>query len=269
MDRTSPAALPHPVRALVVGYALGFLLPWTVWGSLIAEQRGLLGWHLPQALSFWLGLPIAVIAASMAGGGWAGLRLVLKRLLHWRTGWQWYAGAVVAAVGVPALVWFFARVTQVPAPSDALPLGQVPVFLVIETMMFWLTEEAIWRGLAQPTFELWLNPALASLVVGVLWALWHLPLFAISSSFQAGLPYAGFFVLTVATAVVLGWLFHQSGGSLVVCAVYHGVVDVTFAASGVLGASSRTFWAVVGLQCLLALLAWRDLSARPTLAVSG
>lgn len=269
MDRTSPAPLPHPVRALVVGYALAFALPWTVWGTLIAEQRGLITWHLPQALSFWLGLPIAVIAASMAGGGWAGLRQVLGRLVHLRTGWQWYLAAVLAAVGVPMLVWLFARMAQMPAPADLLPLSQLPVSLIIEVLMFWLTEEAIWRGVAQPAFEVWLSPPLASLVVGVLWALWHLPLFAISGSFQAGLPYLGFFVLTVATSVVLAWLFHQSGGSLVVCAIYHGVVDVTFAASGVLGTSSVTFWAVVGVQCLLALLAWRELSSHRLVAVAG
>lgn len=262
MDRNTPAALAHPVRALVVAYTLAFALPWTAWGTLIAEQRGVIGWHLPQGLAFWFGLPVAVIAASLAGGGWSGLLGVVRRLLHWRTGWLWYLGAVGLAAGIPLLVLLFARLANIASPSDVLPLSQMPISLLIETLMFWLTEEAIWRGLAQPTFELWLNPALASVVVGVLWALWHLPLFAIRGSFQAALPYLGFFVLTVATAIVLGWLFNGTGGSVLICALYHGVIDVVFAATGVLSASALTFWAVVGFQCLLALLVWRQLGRR-------
>jgi CAAX amino terminal protease family. len=260
MDRSTPAALAHPVRALIVGYLLAFAVPWTVWGTLIAEQHGLLGWHLPQGLAFWLGLPVATIAAGLAGGGWPSLRAIIGRLFTWRTGWRSYLAAIALAAGVPLLVFGFARLAQIDTPSEVLPVTAIPATLVIETLMFWLTEEALWRGFAQPAFQHWLNPALAAAIVGVLWALWHLPLFAIRGSFQAELPYGGFFVLTVATAVILGWLFASSGGSVVVCAVFHGVVDVTFAASGVLSASPLTFWAVVGFQCLAALLLWRHLA---------
>ena len=266
MDRSTPTELAHPLRALIVGYSLAFALSWTVWGTLIAEQHDLLSWHLPQALAFWLSLPVAVLAASMAGGGRLAVLQLGRRLLHWRTYWQWYLAAVLLAAGLPLLALFFARIADISQPSDVLPLGSVPISLLIETTMFWLTEEAIWRGFAQPTIAGRLNPAPASLVVGIVWALWHLPLFAIRGSFQAGLPYLGFFVLTVATAIVLGWLFTVTGGSVIVCAIYHGIVDVAFAASGVLSASPLTFWAVVGFQCLIALLLWRQLTSRHDLS---
>lgn len=164
---------------------------------------------------------------------------------------------------------FVARTAEIPQPSEVLPLGSVPISLLIETVMFWLTEEAMWRGFAQPTFQRWLNPGVASVVVGLLWALWHLPLFAIRGSFQSELPSLGFLVLTVATAVIVGWLFARCGGSVVICALYHGVVDVTFAASGVLSASPSTFWAVVGIQCLVASLLWLPLTRAVTLAQEG
>ena len=260
MDRITPSALAHPVRALIVGYAVAFALPWSVWGTLIAEQHGLLSWHLPQALAFWAGLPVAVIAAALAGGGWGGLTQIALRLVHWRVGVRWYVAAIGAAAAIPLLVLFFAQLAVIHSPTGLLPVSQIPLSLLLETLMFWLTEEAMWRGVAQPSFQLWLNPAVASVAVGVLWALWHLPLFAIRGSFQSDLPYFGFFVLTVATAIVLGWLFVRSGGSVLICALYHGVVDVTFAASGVLSASPWTFWAVVGFQSLLALLLWRPLA---------
>lgn len=186
-SRTS-TRLTHPVRALLVGYGIAFVAPWSVWGTLIAEQHGLIGWHLPQSLAFWVGLPLAVIAAALAGGGWAGLSQVVARLLRWRTSWRWYTTAVLLAAGLPLFVLFVARTAEIPQPSEVLPRGSVPISLLIETVMFWLTEEAMWRGFAQPTFRRWLNPAVASVVVGLLWALWHLPLFAIRGSFQSSSP---------------------------------------------------------------------------------
>jgi hypothetical protein len=56
---------------------------------------------------------------------------------------------------------------------------------------------------------------------------------------------------------------------VVICALYHGVVDVTFAASGVLSASPWTFWAVVGIQCLVASLLWLPLARAVTPAQEG
>ncbi len=263
------AAARHPVRSLVLGYLLAFAVPWTVWGTLIAEQRGVLTWHVPQSLAFWIGLPLAFLVGAAAGGGRAGLADLVGRILRWRVGWRWYGFAVLLAAGIPALIALVARAAAVATPSDVLPLGQVPLSLLVEIGLFWLTEEAMWRGFALPRIQLWLDPAPASLVVGVLWALWHLPLFAIAGSFQAGLPFVGFFVLTVATAVVLGWLNDRTGGSVLVCAIYHGVIDVTFAATGVLTAAPAVFWTVVAAQVAVAGVLWWRLAPRRAVPAAG
>lgn len=269
MARIPLAAARRPVRSLVLGYLLAFAVPWTVWGTLIAEQRGLLTWHVPQALAFWIGLPLAYIVGAAAGGGRAALKDLLVRVLAWRVGWRWFGVAVLLAAGIPALVALGSRAAGIPTPPDVLPLGQVPVSLLVEILLFWLTEEAMWRGFALPRIQLWLSPGPASLVVGVLWALWHLPLFAIAGSFQAGLPLAGFLVLTVATAVILGWLYERTGGSVPVCAAYHGIVDVTFATTGVLTASPTTFWTVVAMQVGVAGLLWWRVSSRRAVTAVG
>lgn len=100
MARIPLAAARHPVRSLVLGHLLAFAVPWTVWGTLIAEQRGMLTWHIPQALAFWIGLPLACIVGAVAGGG-------RDRC----------PGRPRRAGG------------RHPTPADVLPLGQVPVSL--------------------------------------------------------------------------------------------------------------------------------------------
>jgi len=39
-------------RALILFFVLAFLLPWLIWGTSIAESRGLLSFHIPQSLAF-------------------------------------------------------------------------------------------------------------------------------------------------------------------------------------------------------------------------
>lgn len=248
----------HPVLALTTLYVLAFVLSWSVWGTTIAEQRSLLSWHIPQSLAFWVALPVAYLLGAAVSGGRLALGEQVRALLRWRAGWRWYAVAILIALALP-LTGLVARQLSGagPAdPTDILTLRQVPQALLVETALFWLTEEAAWRGFALPRFEQWLSPAWSGLVVGVAWALWHLPLFAIAGSFQSNLPFEGFFVLTVATSLILTWLYHVSGGSVVLCAVYHGVVDVTFASTGVLSASPASFWTVVGAHVVVAGLLW-------------
>lgn len=254
----SPAALRRPVRAIVVSYGLALTLSWAVWGTTIAQQRGLLGWHLPQPLAFWVGLTVASLVGAAVSGGRPALGQLLAALVRWRVGWRWYAAALVVAVGLPVLGLGLHLLLGGPAPTltEVLPASQLPQALLVETALFWLTEEPLWRGLILPRLELCFTPGVAALVVGAAWAVWHLPLFAIAGSFQSGLPVAGFVCLTMATSVILSWLYHGTGGSLPVCALYHGVVDVAFVATGVLGVATSAFWIVVALHVLVAGAVW-------------
>ncbi len=259
-------AFTHARRGLIVASLLAFVLPWLVWSTTIAEQHGLLGWHLPPSLAFWIGLPVAYLAGAAAGGGRAALTDLLGRLLRWRVGWVPYLAAAGLAVGLPVVVWLGVLLSGDAGPTTSP--GQLPLALLIEVALFWLTEEALWRGFLLPRVELWLPRGAAGAAVGVLWAVWHLPLFAIDGSFQSSLPYAGFAVLTVATSVILSWLYHLGSGAVLVCALYHGLVDVTFAFTGVLGASSAAFWVVVGVHVAAAGLLWWRGGLRPSVVAT-
>nr|WP_290934603.1 CPBP family glutamic-type intramembrane protease [Haliscomenobacter sp.] len=70
----------------------------------------------------------------------------------------------------------------------------------------------------------------ATLLLSVFWAGWHLPLFAYRPGYTsmdvAGA--AGWFFSIVAGAVLFTWLFNGSRGSLLACALFHGLTDVVF-----------------------------------------
>jgi membrane protease YdiL (CAAX protease family) len=96
------------------------------------------------------------------------------------------------------------------------------VFLVIA-----LIEEVGWRGYAQDRLQQPLGALSASLVVGVVWALWHLPQWWIPETGQAAKwPFAVFAAGTVAQSVGLVWLYHGARASILLVALAHAAINL-------------------------------------------
>ena len=89
-------------------------------------------------------------------------------------------------------------------------------------------EEVGWRGYLQPTLEQ-RRPVLgAAAILSVIWALWHLPLFGITAGYRQmpAVGFIGFYFSLLVAALVFAWLWHRSGYSLLVVAVFHAVFDI-------------------------------------------
>ncbi len=238
---------------LTIFFVLAFLLPWVVWGTTIAQDRGWSTWHIPQALAFWLGLTIATFGTAALAEGWPGVKDLLVRMVRARVGWQWYA---VAALLTPALALLAVTLGSGLGVSTSVGIevsaAGVPALLLVSLWLFLLTEEAAWRGFALPRLQARMQPIPAALVLGVLWGLWHIPLFLIADSFQSSIPFAGFLLSILATSVLTSWIFNHTRGSVLLAALFHATTDVAIAYSGVMSASPGLFWLMVALQCLAA-----------------
>jgi hypothetical protein len=93
----------------------------------------------------------------------------------------------------------------------------------------------------------------ASLILGVLWDFWHLPLWFIPGSFQSTLPFVGFLVATIAMSIITTWVFNHTHGSVLLAAILHAATDATLAYSNVLSGELRLFWIFVVLQSAFAI----------------
>ncbi len=82
-------------------------------------------------------------------------------------------------------------------------------------------EEFGWRGLALPLLQRRFSPFWASLILGVVWAVWHAPAFLMSGTPQSAWSFGPFFVGLVAITVILTPLFNASRGSLLIAILYH------------------------------------------------
>jgi membrane protease YdiL (CAAX protease family) len=98
---------------------------------------------------------------------------------------------------------------------------------VLSAMVFVLVagEEIGWRGFALPLLLERFGPWLASVLLGSMWALWHLPLFFMPSMPQFGTPFASYVPYLIALSIILTWLMQRTGGSVILATLFHGAVN--------------------------------------------
>jgi membrane protease YdiL (CAAX protease family) len=250
-------------RPLSIFFIAAFILPWFVWGTTIAQNAGLIGWHVPQPLAFWVGLPVATYTTAALTGGWPAVTDLLRRLVRVKVNWLWYVVAIGLPIAMGATLVGLGLLIGSPAQVGVLvPVGALVGVLVLNTWEWLITEETAWRGYALPRLQRRFDPLTASLLLGLVWGLWHLPLFFIPDSFQSSVPFVGFLISTLATSVVIGWVFNRARGSVLIVALFHGFTDVVIAFTGVMTSGLSLFWLTVAFQMLVATACAGDLYRR-------
>lgn len=221
---SSPATQP-PVRSLLAFVGLTFGIAWGVMGLALAFQDAVEAALGPMRASHPLFI-LAVWAPAISAillvlwyGGLSGLRRYLSRLLLWRAPIGWY---LLLLIGLPAIYYLGAALGGM-LTREAL--AQPPLTELLALMGFMLilgpTEELGWRGYALPLLQHRLAPVWAGLVVGVVWALWHVPAFFLSGTPQSGWDVLPFLMGATAVSVILTGFFNAARGSILVAILFH------------------------------------------------
>ena len=166
-----------------VFFLAAYVATWAVWLPRALADRGLIDWGWPAFLGqFWTyGPAMAALAVAAAAEGREGPRRLQRLLERWRIGWRWWALVLLVPFVVSwSTMALYQVVTGLPAPWPVGRPGELlvfPLLLLILALTDGIGEEVGWRGFALPRLQRWAKPALASVLLGVVWAVWHLPLF--------------------------------------------------------------------------------------------
>jgi membrane protease YdiL (CAAX protease family) len=233
-EATTSVLAPRTDRQLP-GVALYFALTYALMllfgGLAVLASRGAVTLPVPPVGLLAIGgmgpLVAAVIAAAYEGGGGA-VRALLARVGHWRVPVIWYAVAILGPALLVALAFLLGLAFGDPLPAappagvwSTLPLLAVVYFVIA------VVEETGWRGYAQPRLQRPYGALGAGLIVGILWALWHLPQWWIPATGQAEKwPFFIFAAGTVAQSVLLAWLLNRAGGSVLLVALAHAAINL-------------------------------------------
>jgi membrane protease YdiL (CAAX protease family) len=102
----------------------------------------------------------------------------------------------------------------------------LPLFLAILTLTDGLGEELAWRGFALPRLLTRYNALVASLVLGVIWALWHFPLVWTEGNTMYQQPVWLLLVDITAKSVLFTWVFLHTRGSVLIAMLFHGATNL-------------------------------------------
>ena len=205
-----------PFLGITFGVAWGIIALYLFLPDRMSEMFGALSGQHPL---FFLAVYAPAIAAFVLVaryGGVGGVRRFLRRLLLWRCSGAW---ACFLLLGVPLVFYLGAAIKgTLIFPFDSVgAVGSALVFAAIKGPV----EEFGWRGYALPLLQRKMTPLWASLLLGGIWGLWHLPAFLLSGTEQSQWAFVPFLVGCIAISVIATGLFNSSRGSILLAALFH------------------------------------------------
>ena len=215
-------------HSLVTGIVLMFIYTWTI----DLSHSGVLPFKVPFAVALTVGWGFIFVSLLMTWLtlGKEAMKTLFKRFFLWRVGWKWYLVAIVLMptlrfAAIPLTAWL----TGVPADyshpmiRDIVPLDWPLLSMVIPWILFEVFtngEEMGWRGYVLPRLQSKFNALVSSLLLGVIWSVWHLPKFFGTGSSE-GRSFFWFTVFTISVAVLYTWLYNNTQGSLLLVVLFH------------------------------------------------
>lgn len=261
----------HPVRRLVARRPLAAYLvvacvaSWAWWLPMAfsgSVARPGVGWptHLPGLL----GPALAAVVVTATIDGRAGLVELGGRLLRWRVRWWLWAVVIgtasLALVNVAIMAVMGAPLPGLSAFEEYTGIGSVGLAAVIGIALVvnGLGEEIGWRGFAAHRLLRERGPLPTSLLVAVMWAIWHLPLFWVVESFRSFGPamIAGWLLGLLAGSIVLTFLYRSAGESILLVAAWDTAFNLTTATEATQGIGAAMASTVVMIAALVITINW-------------
>lgn len=216
-------------NVFVIYIIFAFFISWLGWLALILTDTEP-GFFNPWKLLAAFGPSLAGVLAISIHGGKSGLRNCWHHLSNLQKQWYWYLISLLA----PPTIMLIALGTHICLGGGGLAFNDlseiyrvIPVFVLVLIFSVF-SEEIGWRGFALPWLQKRYNAFLSSLILGLIWSLWHLPLFWIPGDFHQQLPLTWFVIQTMSITILYTWIYNATDGSLLIIFLLHTSSNTAF-----------------------------------------
>jgi len=222
----------YPVWAFL---AIAFIYTWALMSVLVVStppggmEAGISPSFFFLAVLGGIGPSLAGIIVTRVVDGKGSIRALLARLGQWRVNIGWYAVALlmIPLLSIAALAIEAAMGMPVPTIDDIasnVALGIIwPIFAA-------LGEEFGWRGFALPKLQSRHTALVSSLIIGVAWGMWHLPMDFIGMGHYGVLFIPNFIVISIqviALAILMTWVYNNTKGSMLLAVLFHASITAS------------------------------------------
>jgi len=209
--------------SLIIFFTLSYVISWTLW--ILSDVFDLSTLEILGRF----GPFISAVIVTYIYGRWSGIKALFRKLCIWKVNFKWYAfaflsTAVVAMISIGANQLFSGIKPIYNDPSQWYLIFVVFFYVLFLSVM---GEEIGWRGFALPRLQKKYNAITSGVIIGVLWGLWHLPLFFMDGEFHQTIPFGLFLVQDIALSIIMTWLYNNTKGSLLIAHLFHTSSNAT------------------------------------------
>jgi membrane protease YdiL (CAAX protease family) len=242
----------HPAGAF---FAATLAISWGLWTlayfTLGGGETMTEGMMIPGAFGPALAAALVTVLRGDSLRAWA------AQIVDWRIPKRWY----LVALGVPALGATGASAVYAlgggPVATERVlqMLPMAPVLILVTALIGGGNEEPGWRGFALPQLTETYSAFTASLAIGVVWAIWHFPLFFMGAPRMLSGSLPLYTVLVLAFSVLLTWAYESTGGSVLLAVLFHGAINTSMSFVPIPRSAIEEYGLLVDLAIVTAVLA--------------
>ncbi|MCX7795883.1 MAG: CPBP family intramembrane metalloprotease [bacterium] len=204
-------------RNLFLFFILTFAWSWILW-----LPEVLWGFRLYLAP---FGPTVSAFVLTYINEGLSGTKALLRRGLDFRFKRVWFVPIFLlmpTIVGLSLLLAILSGESVPSMPFLSQPFIVIPAFFYIFFLGGPLAEEFGWRGYALDRLQIRYNAFISSIILGILWGLWHLPLFFMKGQdIYRSVPIWGFILGTVFLSILFTWIYNNTGRSILAVLLFH------------------------------------------------
>jgi uncharacterized protein len=211
------------MRSVLKYFIVTFIVSWTFW----LAAGAVVNWNASRASPFaGLLYLLGVFAPAFVAVAFTeSKKALLGGTIKWSESVRWYVFAAGYFVTLKLAVAVIYRIAIGTWPA----FNQEPWLLILVATIFSTPvqagEEIGWRGYALPRMSKDLGLPLASLILGIVWAVWHLPFFFFPGVDKTGQSFPIYTLTTTALSVAMAWLYWRTNGSLLLTMLMHAAVN--------------------------------------------
>lgn len=245
---------------MLLFFCLAFAITWVLQTPAVLARYGVIDQPvealLPLAMLGVFGPMVAAMVASRREArrqnGEDAIRNLVRPLGQWRVHPVWFLVALL----LPGAVLTLAMSVYIAAGGEGALLYLPDGSRMLAAVLIAIGEEIGWRGFALPRLQARHGPVRASLVLGVLWALWHIPMLAGVGVGVSAIP--ALLLYFVSGTFVFTWLYNRSHGSLLLMVLLHVGAHLNNSHLALPSNAAPVLVHAVGLTVLVAILLMVD-----------
>ena len=220
MQKSQPSSATGEGQLVLWFFALTFAFTWALQGpgalAVVGVLPGPVEAYLPFAALGIFGPSVAASVLVWRAERGAGVRALWGSLFRLGAPPVLYLVALVLPGALLSAALFAGRRLGYAGPVVFLP---DPPATVIVGLLISVVEEVGWRGYLLPRWQQRIGALRASLALGAIWTVWHLPMFVGQGIPLVSLPLMfGYFM---AGSVFMAWVYNRGGGSLLAAVLVH------------------------------------------------